>query len=249
MCKRFEDGLNKDIKLLVGILELKEFVVLVDRSHKAEELSKEKRHAEFEIRDSSKRLTGNSYQLASKKSKEHHYRSTTSVGYSSYGECRVKSGACFKCGSLDHYLRDFPKKSEKEKAQTMRPSNTATRGRSPRNPKNVSGSCGVEKDSAMRSKERKLARAYVTRAREDTFTLDVITGTFSIYDTDVIALIDPGSTYSYVCTNLVSSKNLAIESTEFVVKVSNPLGQYVLADKVCKNCPLMTWGYSFFWLI
>ena len=61
MCKRFEDGLNKDIKLLVGILELKEFVILVDRSHKAEELSKEKRHAEFEVRDSSKRLTGNSY--------------------------------------------------------------------------------------------------------------------------------------------------------------------------------------------
>ena len=30
MCKRFEEGLNKDIRLLVGILELKEFVVLVD---------------------------------------------------------------------------------------------------------------------------------------------------------------------------------------------------------------------------
>ncbi|KAA3473353.1 Retrotransposon gag domain-containing 1 [Gossypium australe] len=28
MCKRFEDGLNEDIRLLIGILELKEFVVL-----------------------------------------------------------------------------------------------------------------------------------------------------------------------------------------------------------------------------
>ncbi|KAA3470342.1 Retrotransposon gag domain-containing 1 [Gossypium australe] len=36
LCKRFEDGLNEDIKLLVGILELKEFVVLVDRACKAE---------------------------------------------------------------------------------------------------------------------------------------------------------------------------------------------------------------------
>ena len=41
MCKRFEDGLNEDIKVLVGILELKEFVVLVDRAFKAEELNKE----------------------------------------------------------------------------------------------------------------------------------------------------------------------------------------------------------------
>ncbi|KAA3473621.1 Gag-Pol polyprotein [Gossypium australe] len=32
MCKQFEDRLNEDIRLLVGILELKEFVVLVEHS-------------------------------------------------------------------------------------------------------------------------------------------------------------------------------------------------------------------------
>ncbi|XP_012442005.1 uncharacterized protein LOC105767019 [Gossypium raimondii] len=47
MCKRFEEGLNKDIRLYVGILELKEFVVLVDRACKAE-LSKEHIKAEIE---------------------------------------------------------------------------------------------------------------------------------------------------------------------------------------------------------
>lgn len=46
MCARFEDGLNEDIKLPVGILKLKEFVVLVDRASKAEELMIEKRKAE-----------------------------------------------------------------------------------------------------------------------------------------------------------------------------------------------------------
>ena len=45
--------------------------------------------------------------------------------------------------------------------------------------------------------------------------------------------------------NLVSSKSLPFESTKFVIKVSNPLGKYVLIDKVCKNCPLMTRGYYF----
>ncbi|KAA3485014.1 reverse transcriptase [Gossypium australe] len=44
---------------------------------------------------------------------------------------------------------------------------------------------------------------------------------------------------------LVSNKILPIESTEFVIKVSNPLGKYVLVDKVCKNCPLMTRDYCF----
>ena len=51
MCKHFEEGLNEDIKLLVGILELKEFVVLVDRACKAKELNKEKRRADSEARD------------------------------------------------------------------------------------------------------------------------------------------------------------------------------------------------------
>ncbi|XP_017640314.1 uncharacterized protein LOC108481735 [Gossypium arboreum] len=43
MCKRFEDGLNENIRLSVGIQELREFVVMVERAWKAEELVKEKR--------------------------------------------------------------------------------------------------------------------------------------------------------------------------------------------------------------
>ncbi|XP_012439794.1 uncharacterized protein LOC105765319 [Gossypium raimondii] len=78
MCPQFEDGLNEGITLLVEILELKKFVVLVDRAHKAEELSKKKRKA-----DSSKRSAGKSYKSPSKKSKEYHGCSSTLVGYSS----------------------------------------------------------------------------------------------------------------------------------------------------------------------
>ncbi|KAA3488076.1 reverse transcriptase [Gossypium australe] len=55
MCRRFEDGLNEDIKLLVGILKINEFVVLVERACKAKELGKEKQKAEFEAKDFRKR--------------------------------------------------------------------------------------------------------------------------------------------------------------------------------------------------
>ncbi|KAA3473461.1 Gag-Pol polyprotein [Gossypium australe] len=192
MCKRFEDGLNEDIKLLVRILELKEFVVLVDKACKAEVLSKEKRRVDSEARDLRKRSMGKSYSSSSKKSKDSYNRSTDSVGYSN---------------------RDRGEQHTSPKAQVTLVSS--------------------------------IARAYAIRALEDASAPDVITGTLSLYDTNVIALIDPGSTHSYVCTNLVSSKSLPVESTEFMIKVSNPLGQYVLVDKVCKNCPLMTRGYCF----
>ncbi|KAA3481031.1 maturase K [Gossypium australe] len=167
ICKRFEEGLNEDIKMLVGILEIKEFDVLVDRAYKAEELSKEKNQVEMEARTSSKIFTGKSYQSTSKKSKRYHDHSTTSARYLGetettsvasadsvrnlkprckhcnklyFGECCMRSGACFRCGSFDHYLRDCPEKPEKDTVQTSRLRNSATRGRPPRNPGNVSGS-------------------------------------------------------------------------------------------------------------
>ncbi|NAW06106.1 hypothetical protein FGF99_24605, partial [Salmonella sp. gx-f8] len=103
----------------------------------------------------------------------------------------------------------------------------------------MSGSQRGTKDTTVRSEAHAPARAYAIRAREVASSLDVITGTFTLYDTSVIALIDPGSTHSYICMNLVHSKTLPVESTEFVIRVSNPLGRFVLVDKVCKNCPLM----------
>ncbi|XP_052478409.1 uncharacterized protein LOC128033950 [Gossypium raimondii] len=81
MCKRFEDGLNEDIRIFVGMLELKEFVVLVDRACKAEELNKEKRKAAMEARDTRKRPMSKPFETQSKKSKEMNPRVTTSTGY------------------------------------------------------------------------------------------------------------------------------------------------------------------------
>ncbi|XP_012477541.2 uncharacterized protein LOC105793161 [Gossypium raimondii] len=271
MCKRFEDGLNEDIRMFVGMLELKEFVVLVGRACKAEELNKEKRKVVIEARDARKRPMSKSFQNQSKKFKEVNSRSTVSTGYSyrdlgrSYsnpkaqatsivsvgsvksskpecqhcgrphpGEFWLISRACFKCGSRQHYIKNCPEKVEEEKFQNVRSGDTVSRGRPPRNTKNRASSKSEMKDTTMRPETRTPARAYTICTREDASSPDVITGKFSLSDTDVIALIDPGSTQSYVCVNLVSNKNLPVEFTEFVIKVSNPLGKYVLVDKV--NC-------------
>ena len=43
------------------------------------------------------------------------------------------------------------------------------------------------------------ARAYAMRAHEDPDIPRVIAGTFTLFDNDLYALIDPGSTHSYIC--------------------------------------------------
>ncbi|KAA3469711.1 Transposon Ty3-G Gag-Pol polyprotein [Gossypium australe] len=236
MCKCFKEGLNEDIKLLIGILKIREFTVLAGRAHKAEELNKEKKQAEREarvLRERTMRYSARERcsQRSNPRSSSPSVTSVGSVGNSKpkckhcnkfpHEECQSRSGACFGCGSLDHFLRDCPESVEQEIEPAPKPSNPIARGKPPRHPGNVSGS------------------------REDASTLDIITGIFSLLDTDITALIDPGSTHSYICTNLVTVKNLPIEFTKFVVKVSNPPSQYVMMDKVCKNCPLMIKGYCF----
>ena len=52
------------------------------------------------------------------------------------------------------------------------------------------------------------ARAYAMKAVEDKDAPDVIVGKFSIFETNVYALIDPGSTHSYVCTSIPSLGNV-----------------------------------------
>ncbi|KAG8479087.1 hypothetical protein CXB51_028995 [Gossypium anomalum] len=176
MCKRFVNGPNEDIKLLIGILKIKEFVVLVERAYKAEGYSKEKRKVDFQSRDFRTRSSSKSHQSAMKKFRDSFNRPNTSAGRS----------------NIDH-----EKQPAGSRAQATSVASVGSR---------------ATKDSAVRSEVRAPARAYAIRAREDASSPDIIT---------------------------VSSKTLPIESTKFVIRVSNPLGKCVLVNKVCKNCPLM----------
>ncbi|KAA3470820.1 DNA/RNA polymerases superfamily protein [Gossypium australe] len=204
LCKRFEGGLNENVKLLVGILELKEFVVLVDRACKAEEMNKEKRNAMSEARDARKRPMSKSYQAQSKRSMEINPLMTTSVGHShrdrgnTYlgsrvqatsmasggnpksklqhtGECWGNNRNCYKCGSPDHFIRNYPERGDKERKQEIRSSNVSSRGRPQKNRGGGTSGRGAPRDSAVRSEVRTPARTYAIRVREGASSSDVIT--------------------------------------------------------------------------
>ena len=68
--------------------------------------------------------------------------------------------------------------------------------------------------TVSRQDARATARAYAMKAVEDTNAPDVIVGNFSIFDIIVHALIDPGSTHSYVCTDIASLGKLPRSETE-----------------------------------
>ena len=84
-----------------------------------------------------------------------------------------------------------------------------------------------------------LAREYSMKAREDQDALEVIAGIFSLYDIEMYALIDPGSTHSYVCMEHVFDKVPVMEKLAYDMHVTSPLGHNVSVDNVYRNCPIV----------
>ena len=89
------------------------------------------------------------------------------------------------------------------------------------------------------------ARAYAMRAREDPDILRVITGTFTLFDIDLYALIDLGSTHSYLCMEQMSDKLPSVELLYYDFLVTSPMGHNVRVNRVYKNCLLMVHDREF----
>ncbi|KAL5840453.1 hypothetical protein ACOSQ4_013061 [Xanthoceras sorbifolium] len=151
------------------------------------------------------------------------------------GECWKLTGACLRCGSCDHFLRDCP---QIRSQQPERSAPTTSRGRRPSQVVLEGGSHRGVSESVARPDSRAPTRVYGVRAQEDKDAPDMIAGIISIFDTTAIALIDPGSTHSYICDAMLKHRNLETEPTEYDVLVRNPIGQSVVVNRVYRNCPI-----------
>ncbi|XP_017632708.1 uncharacterized protein LOC108475244 [Gossypium arboreum] len=202
MCKRFEEGLNEEIKLLIRILEIREFAALAGRAKKAEGLNNERKQAKREARVTSKRTSSKVHSFPTKKSMSRQDRSTSSVGYSGsarsskrhnpksssplatsvgsiddqrlkcmscnkfhFGECRMKSGACYRCGSLNHFFRDCPKRSNREVEPALRSIAPNSRGKPLRPHGSASDSRTVARNSTAKLEARAPAITYAICTR------------------------------------------------------------------------------------
>ena len=96
-----------------------------------------------------------------------------------------------------------------------------------------------------RQDARALARAYAMKAVEDKDAPNVIVGNFHIFETNVHALINPGSTHSYICIVIPSLGSLLKSETEYDILVTNPLGHIVIVNRVYRDCPIKIREYEF----
>ena len=83
------------------------------------------------------------------------------------------------------------------------------------------------------------------KASEDQDAPEVIVGIFSRYDIEMHALIDTGSTHSYICTEHVFDRMPSVEHLPYKMSVTSPLGHSVKVNRVYTNYHLMTHDRDF----
>ena len=146
------------------------------------------------------------------------------------------------CGSKEHRARDCSRARSFTAPQTGGTTLVVQKGNksvaSPSVPRPGTQTLG-------RQDGRAPARAYAMKAVEDTDTSDVIAGNFQIFDTTVHALIDPGSTHSYICTDIPNLGKLPRSETEYDILVTNPLGHSVIVNRVYRDCLIKIREYQF----
>ena len=76
------------------------------------------------------------------------------------------------------------------------------------------------------------ARAYAMKARGYQNAPEVLAGIFSLFDIEMHALINPGSTHSYVCIEHVFDKIPAVEQLAYDMHVTSPIGHSICVNSV-----------------
>ena len=89
------------------------------------------------------------------------------------------------------------------------------------------------------------ARAYAMKSVEDTNAPNAIVDNFTVFDTIMHSLIDPGSTHSYICTDIPGLGNIPRSEIEYDILVTNPLGHSVIVNKIYRDCLIRIREYEF----
>ncbi|XP_075107193.1 uncharacterized protein LOC142180156 [Nicotiana tabacum] len=147
-------------------------------------------------------------------------------GRSHLGQCRILIGECFRCGQLGHHLRDCPRplrNFNQDSIQSGVPTQTT---------RNTSGATSTENRGRGAGDCATVNQGQGNAGR----------GILSVCSFDALALIDPGSTHSYVSSYFALRFSRQSELFNNPFLVATPVGESLLAEYVYRACQIRVEG-------
>ena len=142
-------------------------------------------------------------------------------------------------------LRDNRNPQSNSRGRSATPPLTRDRGKGRGDQSQHRGRGGTVSETVDRPIPIAPTRAYAMKARGDQDAPGVIAGIFSLFDIEMHALIDLGSTHSYVCIEQVFDKIPVVEQLAYDMHVTSPLGHIINVNNVYRNCPIVIQAREF----
>ncbi|XP_040940325.1 uncharacterized protein [Gossypium hirsutum] len=241
-CVQFEDGFRDCLRVLITPQRERDFSVLVEKAKIIEEVKcseRQNREKGKVKRDSES--TGFGMRPKKKARTDRSVRVGPTVAPAEVaicqlcnrlhpGECWRSTGACLRCGSIEHRVNDCPLRGNQVQAPIVETTQSPRKVKQPSRGKGQArGGNGMGRGQRAPDRDvgpteaRQPALVYAAHRREDGDAPNVIMGTFLVLNVPYVALIDIGFTHSYVACSVSETLGILHESTSSEIFVVSPL--------------------------
>ncbi|CAN1137140.1 Transposon Ty3-G Gag-Pol polyprotein [Linum perenne] len=170
-------------------------------------------------------------------------------GRSHLGECKFSTGTCFGCGEQGHYKREYPNRVVQGRAMSKPtvnggrvPSGIQSGSRRDRGHNNEGGQ--DRRDQSHASRVGGQPRLFAVQREEANAAPDVVTGMITIFGQPAFALMDSGSTHSFISSTFAHKLGIEPTSLGQNLGVRTPVSDTLIVDSVFQSCVIVIAGYD-----
>ncbi|XP_070021726.1 uncharacterized protein [Nicotiana sylvestris] len=161
------------------------------------------------------------------------------------GQCKLGFHGCYHCGDIGHIKANCPKLQRNFSSGSTRPSSSSATAVAPpqaRSSHNQSGH-GAGRGADRVTQGGGQPRLFATLDRQSAeASAEVITGILLVCSHNAYAIMDPGSTFSYVTPYFAINLGLEPEQLSEPFLVSTPVGESVKVTRVYRGCIVSVQG-------